>query len=59
MPTLVADGADDVLTPPVNSRRIAARIPGARLSLYARAGHAFLFQNRGRFAAEVDGLTSG
>ena len=52
-PTLVADGTLDVLTPPVNSRVIAARIPGARLSLHPRAGHAFLFQNRGRFAAEL------
>lgn len=43
-PTLVIDGRADVITPPVNSRRIARRIPGARLHLYPQAGHAFLFQ---------------
>lgn len=44
-PTLVVDGRADVVAPPVNSRRIARQIPGARLHLYARAGHAFLFQD--------------
>lgn len=58
-PALVADGRDDVLTPPMNSRRLAARIRGARLSLYSRAGHAFLFQERERFAAEVDRFAGG
>jgi pimeloyl-ACP methyl ester carboxylesterase len=56
--TLVADGSLDVLTPPVNSRRIAARIPGARISLFPRAGHAFLFQLHERLAREVERFLS-
>jgi len=58
VPTLVADGTQDVLTPPANSRTIARRVPGARLSLYPRAGHAFLFQDRARFSAELDRFLS-
>lgn len=43
-PTLVADGSDDVIEPPANSRLIAARIPHAHLLLMADSGHAFMFQ---------------
>jgi pimeloyl-ACP methyl ester carboxylesterase len=42
--TLVITGDDDVITPPVNSRRIAREIAGARLLLVPGAGHSFLFQ---------------
>jgi pimeloyl-ACP methyl ester carboxylesterase len=52
--TLVADGRRDILEPPGNSRIIARRIPRARLTLYGAAGHAFLFQRRVAFAAQVD-----
>jgi len=52
-PTLVAGGTRDVVVPPANARRIARRIPGARLELYRGAGHAFLFQDRRRFARSV------
>jgi pimeloyl-ACP methyl ester carboxylesterase len=38
-PVRVIVGADDRATPPERSRRIAAAIPGARLSLVPRAGH--------------------
>ena len=44
VPTLVITGADDVITPPINSRRIAQRIPGSRLVLTPDSGHSFLFQ---------------
>ena len=38
-PTLVIAGADDVGTPPVMGRRIAERIPGARLETIASSSH--------------------
>jgi pimeloyl-ACP methyl ester carboxylesterase len=52
-PTLVAGGRSDPVVPPRNARRIAARIPGARLALFAGA-HAFVFSQRARFARVVD-----
>ena len=51
-PTLVITGAADVVTPPANSRILAAAIPGARLQLVPDAGHSFLFQ-RPRAAADT------
>ena len=39
VPTLVAVGEGDQLTPPDLSREMAAAIPGARLELIAAAGH--------------------
>jgi pimeloyl-ACP methyl ester carboxylesterase len=39
VPTLVACGAEDALTPPDLAREIAAGIPGARLELIADSGH--------------------
>jgi pimeloyl-ACP methyl ester carboxylesterase len=58
VPTLVAAGRRDPVTPPINSRRLARRIPGAQLRVFAGA-HAFLFQHRDRFAAAVAELTAG
>jgi pimeloyl-ACP methyl ester carboxylesterase len=52
-PTLATAGARDPVVPPVNLRRIAARVPGARFQRFAGA-HAFLFQERGRFSRAVD-----
>jgi len=52
-PALAAAGARDPVVPPVNLRRIAERIPGARLVVFPRA-HAFLFQSRRSFAHAVD-----
>lgn len=39
VPTLVIAGADDTPTPPVKARRIAERIPGARLEIVPDCGH--------------------
>ncbi|NKQ51292.1 alpha/beta fold hydrolase [Amycolatopsis sp. K13G38] len=39
VPTLVAVGADDRATPPAESERIAAAIPGARLHVLPDCGH--------------------
>ena len=44
MPTLVIGGTADVLTPPAESRRIAATIPGASLEIVPRAGHMLMFE---------------
>lgn len=39
VPTLVAAGSHDLLTPPALAREMAASIPGARLRIVDRAGH--------------------
>lgn len=39
-PTVVVAGREDILVPPVNSQRIAARIRGAELELIDGVGHA-------------------
>jgi pimeloyl-ACP methyl ester carboxylesterase len=52
-PTLATAGAQDPVVPPVNLRRIAARIPGAKLEVFPGA-HAFLFQARRQFTGAVD-----
>lgn len=52
-PTLATGGRQDPVVPPINLHRIAARIPGARLRLFAGA-HGFLFQQRVAFAKVVD-----
>lgn len=39
VPTLVAVGAEDVLTPPALHEEMAAAIPGARLERFAGSGH--------------------
>ncbi len=52
-PTLAAAGAADPVVPPVNLRRIAARIPRSTLIVFPGA-HAFLFQDRRSFTRAVD-----
>ncbi len=56
LPVLVADGAEDVVVPPANARGLARRIAGARPRIYPGAGHAFLIQDRARFAEVVAAL---
>jgi pimeloyl-ACP methyl ester carboxylesterase len=53
VPTLAAAGARDPVVPPINLRRIAARILGAKLEVFPGA-HAFLFQSRRQFTGAVD-----
>ncbi len=52
-PTLLTNGAVDRGVPPVNARRIHAKIPGSSLSIYAGAAHGMAFQDAERFAAQV------
>ena len=58
VPTLATGGRQDPVVPPANLERIAARIPGARLRLFAGA-HAFLFQQRVAFTKVVDHFLAG
>ncbi|MGH2939706.1 MAG: alpha/beta fold hydrolase [Solirubrobacterales bacterium] len=53
IPTLLTNGALDRGVPPVNARRMHARIPGSSLSIYAGAAHGMLFQDAERFAAQI------
>jgi pimeloyl-ACP methyl ester carboxylesterase len=54
VPTLIADGTADRLDPLVNSHALAGLIPGAKLTLYPDAGHAFLFQGQAAFVPLVE-----
>ncbi|HEX7244371.1 MAG TPA: alpha/beta hydrolase [Solirubrobacterales bacterium] len=56
VPTLAAAGHSDPVTPLINLRRIAARVPGAELRVFPGA-HAFLFQSRRAFARAVAALS--
>ena len=44
IPTLVVGGMADILTPPLEARRLARHIPGARLHLFERAGHMLMLE---------------
>ncbi len=44
VPTLVLTGADDIIIPPANSILLAARIPGASLSMLDGTGHGFFWE---------------
>jgi 3-oxoadipate enol-lactonase len=52
-PTHVVVGADDTLTPPDLARVMAARIPGARLTVISGAGHLSNIENPEAFNAAV------
>jgi non-heme chloroperoxidase len=52
IPTLVIGGSADVITPPAESRRLAALIPGARLEMVPGGGHMLMLER----AALVDRL---
>jgi pimeloyl-ACP methyl ester carboxylesterase len=52
-PTLLTNGGVDPGVPPVNARRMHARMPGSALSIYAGAAHGMLFQDAERFAAQI------
>jgi 3-oxoadipate enol-lactonase len=56
VPTHVVVGADDTLTPPGVARAMAERIPGARLSVIANAGHLSNLEQPQAFNAAVLGF---
>ena len=53
-PTLVITGRQDLVTPAINSTRIASLIHGARLELVPNAGHSFVFQQPAVVAATIN-----
>jgi len=53
VPTLVVTGDGDKVVSPENSRRIARRIPGAKLVLLPGAPHRFFAENADAFNREV------
>jgi pimeloyl-ACP methyl ester carboxylesterase len=53
IPTLLTNGALDPGVPPVNARRIQARVVDSSVAIYAGAAHGMLFQDAERFAAEI------
>ncbi|KAH8592967.1 Alpha/Beta hydrolase protein [Bisporella sp. PMI_857] len=59
VPTLVANGYDDVMIPTVNSFLLSQKIPGAFLIVYPDAGHGFLFQYAEIFAKQVNDFLDG
>ena len=56
VPTLVICGADDLIVPPENSRRIAAAIPRAELVVVPDTGHVFFAQEPAAFNAAILGF---
>lgn len=58
VPALATAGAEDPVTPPLNLRRIADRIPRSQLRVFAGA-HAFLFQQRRAFTRVVERFLAG
>lgn len=54
VPTLIADGTADRLDPLANSHALASLVPGAKLTPYPGAGHAFLFQDQASFLPQVE-----
>lgn len=53
-PTLIGDGADDLMTPPANVHKMVQEIRGARSVIYPDAGHGFLFQDASAWAARIN-----
>jgi pimeloyl-ACP methyl ester carboxylesterase len=58
VPVLVTAGSLDGIVPPANARLIAARIPHARLVIFAGAAHMMMFQDLDRFVSLVDQFAS-
>ncbi|WP_454868615.1 alpha/beta fold hydrolase [Pseudomonas farris] len=53
MPTLIANGDNDIMVPTANSLELAKRIPNAQLIIYQDAGHGSIFQHHTDFVAKV------
>jgi pimeloyl-ACP methyl ester carboxylesterase len=57
-PTLVITGTEDITSPPVNSLRIAEKIPGAWLVQIRGGGHGVMFQYPEEFTAVLETFLS-
>ena len=58
VPLLIANGTEDVMEAAAQTVAMADRIPDGVTALFARARHAFLFQDADRFSKLVIGFTS-
>ena len=54
MPVLVLNGEDDLLIPTSRSWELARRIEGAKLIIYPRSGHGFIWQHAETVARDVN-----
>jgi pimeloyl-ACP methyl ester carboxylesterase len=52
-PTLVTNGDNDTMIPPINTRILAQHVPNATVRIFPDAGHGFLFQWPTEFARAV------
>jgi len=59
VPALITNGALDPGVPVANARRLAQKIKGAKLSVYAGAAHGMMFQDAQRFATQVAKFARG
>jgi len=57
-PTLVANGANDMMIPTINSQILTEHLPNARLRIYPDAAHGFLFQYPRQFGELVNEFLS-
>jgi pimeloyl-ACP methyl ester carboxylesterase len=57
-PTLVVTGTEDITSPPVNSLRIAEKIPGAWLVQIKGGGHGVMFQYPQQFTSILEAFFS-
>lgn len=55
VPTLVANGDNDIMIPTPNTYLLAGHLPSAELVIYPDANHGFLFQYPHEFAHRVNG----
>lgn len=59
VPYLITNGQLDRLNPVANAHLLHGRVPGSKLSIYQGAGHGMMFQDAGRFVAEVVKFAAG
>ncbi len=59
VPTLVIHGDKDLLVPTANGKRLARKIPGAKLLLYPGAGHLPIIEQSERFNRDVLNFLDG
>lgn len=57
VPTFVAVGAHDWITPPSESEIIAGKVPGAELQLYRESGHFVFIEEHAKFIDDVREFT--
>ncbi len=53
IPTLIANGDNDIMVPTAHSADLARRIANSHLIIYEDAGHGGIFQHHARFVASV------